>query len=678
MKSYKSIPLLLGALFLLSACRISSDDSSHNSSSSSEKTSQKEESNNQGNSSQGGTSQTSEDDNQPVPTDLSVQQGTILHAWNWSISNVKSELDNIKNAGYTTIQLSPLQPQKDYYQGESWSSQWWKLYQPLGLCVSNGNNQNVLGTKSELITLCSQAKAKGLKIIVDVVTNHLAGGNKTTLNGSVGTYESVIKNNNLIHTYGQYASDTNLQSIVQGNIGDFPDLKTEDTRVQERVISMLKEYMDCGVDGFRFDAAKHIETPEDGNYASNYWPNVTTAINNYARSKNVDNPYIYGEILNTCGTSRSYASYTEYMSVLDNKQGWDLLTAVRNGNASSIKATYNTGVNPDHLVLWGESHDMYANDSGYDLTKNIDASYINKAYMIQASRKAATSLYFVRPGSARMGAIGSTDYKSNAIKGANLFHNANVGRSESLSNDGSVFINVRGGNAAALVNLGSPNPTSVNVNLPNGSYKDLITGRSVTVNNGKATPVWTDGACFIVSNDGQTPKNTPTINISAEYEIFGISTNVTVTVNNATTASYQINNGAAQSFTNTTTFSVGDGLNNGDITIKVTASNSDGTSTKSISVLKTNLFNSQLVVKNVPSDVTLLAWEWETGQEGSWYDFTKDGSSIYGINLSKTNFILVTFAPGTTASTANWSNKKGQTADMTFTQQVLDYNSLGL
>ena len=197
MKSYKSIPLLLGALFLLSACRISSDDSSHNSSSNSEKTSQKEESNNQGNSSQGGTSQTSEDDNQPVPTDLSVQQGTILHAWNWSISNVKSELDNIKNAGYTTIQLSPLQPQKDYYQGESWSSQWWKLYQPLGLCVSNGNNQNVLGTKSELTTLCSQAKAKGLKIIVDVVTNHLAGGNKTTLNGSVGTYESVIKNKRL-------------------------------------------------------------------------------------------------------------------------------------------------------------------------------------------------------------------------------------------------------------------------------------------------------------------------------------------------------------------------------------------------------------------------------------------------------------------------------------------------
>ena len=673
MKNYKSIPLLFSALFLLSACRVVPDDSSHNSSNNSEKTSQKEES-----TSQGGGSTTSEEDTQPVPTDLSVQQGTILHAWNWSIANVKSELDNIKNAGYTTIQLSPLQPQKDYYQGESWSSQWWKLYQPLGLCVANGNNQNVLGTKSELTSLCSEAKAKGLKIIVDVVTNHLAGGNKTELNGAVGNYESVIKNNNLIHTYGQYASDSNLQSIVQGNIGEFPDLKTEDSRVQERVISMLKEYVDCGIDGFRFDAAKHIETPEDGNYASNYWPNVTNAINTYAEQKHKDKPYIYGEILNTVGTGRSWASYTNYMSVIDNKQGWDLLTAVRNGNASSIKKTYNTGVNADHLVLWGESHDMYSNDSGYDLTKNIDATYINKAYMIQASRKDATSLYFVRPGSARMGNIGTTDYKSNAIKGANLFHNANVGRSESFSNDGSVFINVRGGNAAALVNLGSSNPTSVNVNLPNGSYKELITGKSVTVNNGKATPVWTDGACFIVSGDGETPKNTPTINITSQAEVFQNETSVTVNVSNAASASYQINNGAAQSFNNSTTFNVGNGLSNGDITIKVTASNSDGTSTKSLSVLKTSLVNKQLIVKNVPSNVSLLLWGWDSGQSGQWYDFTKDGSSIYGIDLPKPNFIIVTFASGTTASNANWDNKINQTADMTFSQKVLDYNSLGL
>ena len=149
-------------------------------------------------------------------------------------------------------------------------------------------------------------------------------------------------------------------------------------------------------------------------------------------------------------------------------------------------------------------------------------------------------------------------------------------------------------------------------------------------------------------------------------------------MSNATSASYQINNGAAQSFNNSTTFNVGNGLSNGDITIKVTASNSDGTATKSLSVLKTTLANKQLIVKNVPSNVTMLAWEWKTGQDGAWYEFQKDGSSIYGINLEQDNFILVTFPTGTTKTNANWDNKISQTGDLTFTEQLLDYNSLGL
>ena len=34
--------------------------------------------------------------------------------------------------------------------------------------------------------------------------------------------------------------------------------------------ALLKECIDAGIDGFRFDAAKHIETPEDPNFASSF------------------------------------------------------------------------------------------------------------------------------------------------------------------------------------------------------------------------------------------------------------------------------------------------------------------------------------------------------------------------------------------------------------------------
>ena len=41
------------------------------------------------------------------------QQGVILHAWDWSFNTVKANLDAIKAAGYTEIQVSPIQVNKD-------------------------------------------------------------------------------------------------------------------------------------------------------------------------------------------------------------------------------------------------------------------------------------------------------------------------------------------------------------------------------------------------------------------------------------------------------------------------------------------------------------------------------------------------------------------------------------
>ena len=49
----------------------------------------------------------------------SITNGNIFHAWNWHMSVIENNLDNIKNAGYTTIQTSPMQPQKDYYSGNT-------------------------------------------------------------------------------------------------------------------------------------------------------------------------------------------------------------------------------------------------------------------------------------------------------------------------------------------------------------------------------------------------------------------------------------------------------------------------------------------------------------------------------------------------------------------------------
>ena len=96
-----------------------------------------------------------------------------------------------------------------------------------------------------------------------------------------------------------------------------PDLNTSNSYVQSRVLGLLEECIDLGVDGFRFAAAKHIELPSDtsSSCASDFWPTVINGIDDYT-----DNDlYCYGEILNSAGTD--ITNYTQYLDVTDNYTG---------------------------------------------------------------------------------------------------------------------------------------------------------------------------------------------------------------------------------------------------------------------------------------------------------------------------------------------------------------------
>lgn len=601
-----------------------------------------------------------------------IQDSVILHAWNWNISGITSKLDEIKNAGFDTIQLSPMQAQKDYYNGQTWPSQWWKLYQPLGFSIAQ-SNQNVLGTKSDIQTLCTQAKAKGIRVIVDIVANHLAGGDTNSLNGGV---ESGF-NDSKIHKLGKYADDNDQESIVRGNIGNFPDLKTEDSFVQGRVLSLLKEYIDVGISGFRFDAAKHIETSKDGNYASNFWENTLGEAKKYYKTKHTDEElYAYGEILTTCGNNRSYSYYTDMMSVIDNKQGERVLNGIKNKSLSNLTTTsYETRVAANKLVLWAESHDTYANDNHE--TTYVNQVDIDKAYVIQASRKDATSLYFARPNgtSTRFGDIDNTAFKSNVIKAANTFHNMYVDKKEELKSDNGAFINIRGEgkNAGALIVSVSNNNTSYSVNLGlSGEYTDLVSGRSINV-NGSANITFTNGVAVLVPKGSDTK---PTISLNYGSEIYSGAKIVTVNVSNASEVKYSINNGALQTL-NSSSITLPSSLSNGLVKLKVVASNQNASVTKEVELIKTDtLVNKDLIIYGVDTSVSYVAWVWTGSGEGKWVDFTTDGNLIGLSKGSNTNYIVVKFNKGTTASSANWSNKITQTDDLSFGTKVVNYASL--
>lgn len=516
-----------------------------------------------------------------------VGDGVMLHAFNWSYNTIKENLPAIAAAGYTTVQTSPVQQPKDYSTSGDVTGQWWKLYQPISFHIAE---QSWLGTKDDLKSLCDEADKYGIKIICDIVSNHIANADETrpdSVSNQVKKYEPEFykKRRTYTRTYKGDANDSSVQAVVQGHVSKCPDLVTNDTAVQTYIINLLKECIDCGVDGFRFDAAKHIETEDDGEYASDYWKNITTSASSYYTQKTGDDLYIYGEILNNCGADRSYSSYTKYINVTDNRTGDAVLYNVTRGKASTAtNAKYKSGVAASNAVLWAESHDTYegsSGSSGFSNTAGISDENVVKAWAIVASRKDSTALFFARPGTALMGGVSTdTTYKSTAVSEINKFHNLFVGQSEKLGSSGDIAYVARGTSGIVLSNCKGTN-ASVSISgtgLADGKYTDTVSGAEFTVANGVLTGSIGKTGVAVVYNGTTTPK---AINSVESGSFRGDTMTLTLTLENATSGTYCLDDSTPVKFTGTTSIRIGSDYKPGE-TINLTVTATDGVKTSSM------------------------------------------------------------------------------------------------
>lgn len=100
---------------------------------------------------------------------VSMKDGTVLHAWCWSFNAIKENMAAIKEAGYTSVQTSPINAVVVGNGGDKkFTNQWYYHYQPTAYTI--GNYQ--LGTEAEFIEMNRVAEQYGIKIIVDAVLNH--------------------------------------------------------------------------------------------------------------------------------------------------------------------------------------------------------------------------------------------------------------------------------------------------------------------------------------------------------------------------------------------------------------------------------------------------------------------------------------------------------------------------
>ena len=423
-----------------------------------------------------------------------IQDGVTLHCWNWSYKNIEANMALIASLGYTAIQTSPIQQSKEGTSTYSMDS-WWLLYQPMGFHIDN-TGRSGLGTKAEFTSMCNAAHRYGVKVIVDIVANHT--GNQTNLNISSAVPADLRDDSSCWHYQdGKFVNTTNYNSryeVTQFCMNGIPDLNTGNPKVQNYVIGLLKECIDAGADGFRFDAAKHIELPstiDTDHCGSNFWPNVINSATTYAQGKGKE-LYCYGELLDSPGGGVPSSAYTTYMSITDNSWGNTLRGNINGGNSSSYSHVYHKGddVLANKLVLWAESHDTFAGGE----SKNVSQQNINKTWALVAARADAMGLYFARPGSTNlnntpMGTASVTGWANAEVAAVNKFHNAFVGQTEYISNEGTISYCERGTSGVVLVNCSGTNK-SVSVTahtMAAGTYKDQITGNTFTVANGKIT-----------------------------------------------------------------------------------------------------------------------------------------------------------------------------------------------
>lgn len=408
------------------------------------------------------------------------EDGVIFHAWNWLFNDVKNNIVDIAKAGFSSIQVSPVQPTKN--NNLTYTGDWWQFYQPVDFTVGNS-----LGSEEDFRAMCEEANKYGIKIIVDVVTNHLANN---TGRGNHAKWDRCDKipsylrdNDNFWHAESNGAfnnNDFDRTSMTQGAIG-MPGLNTANKDLQGIIINFLNRLQELGASGFRFDAAKHIELPED-TVSSDYWPSVTAGIKNKDKDA-----FIYGEILNECGTD--IKNYSKYLKVTDNVYGWNVIDAVINCNAGLAQFYCKNDV-AKNFITWVESHDTYAGDYGRKSDRISDEDIL-LGWCIVASRADSVPLFFCRPSNGLHGRLGETSdlsWQDKKVSEINRFHNKFSGSNEYIRilNNNSVFLIERGTTGVSIINL-SRNYTVIDTetNLKDGEYTDRLSGRKITVSNGR-------------------------------------------------------------------------------------------------------------------------------------------------------------------------------------------------
>ena len=502
-----------------------------------------------------------------------IQDGVILHCFDWTLADIQEEIPNIAKAGFTAVQTSPV------HERAGKGSVWYDVYRPYDFKIGNG-----LGSEADLKALCAEAHEYGVKVIVDVVANHTDYGNVADR----------LKDQGLYHQPFDVGNWHDRHQVTFGKIGMW-DLDTNNPTVQAIISQYIQDLKACGVDGIRWDAIKHIGLPSEGD---SFMQNVVD-----------QEMYNYGEILDSTGGDDNvlFPEYQTYMSITDNGYGNGFANSFAGGSINESVGNFNRrNAKTEKLVYWGESHDTYANDGGE--SKNKSQNVIDRAYAVVAGNNGATALYFSRPAQKakndiKFGDKGSVHFKDAEVAQVNYMHNVCAGEPNYYVKGNGVCAQVR--KSGAIIVLGSGSDRDVTVAngagdgkwLKSGTYKDMVGGGVFTVDASTISGHVGESGIAVIYNAGSIVLPPEVVFNPADGTAFSDETlTVTATPLNAVSAWIQVNDGTKQDFTADKQFTVGADVDYGkNVTITWGATDKEGkTETGSVTYKKVKAYVPEL------------------------------------------------------------------------------------